>query len=105
MNLHQPPKLAMYLLDRFGPPHHRESLSGDLFEQFQKTRSTVWVWRQVLCAVLIERVRAMKMRQNSAKTLLRIVNAVMLAAAIALGVGTLTRADSPNPSCAFQSGC
>jgi hypothetical protein len=35
----KPPDLAMYLLSRFGSPYHRESLAGDLFEQFQHVRT------------------------------------------------------------------
>jgi hypothetical protein len=107
MNLLQPPQLAMYLLNRFGSPYHRESLAGDLFEQFQSVRSARWFWQQVLAAILAARIRELGSRHwsSAAKRVLRIVNAIMLAAAIALGMGTLTRADSPTPSCAPQVGC
>jgi hypothetical protein len=107
MNAPTPPKLAMYLLDRFGSPYQRESLAGDLIEQFQIRRSNAWVWREVLCAVLIERLRAMESKpwRSSAKTIFRIINAIMLAAAIALGVGTLTRADSPQTTCVPEGRC
>jgi hypothetical protein len=95
----------MYLLNRFGSPYQRESLAGDLIEQFQNNRSAAWVWREVLCAVLLQRVRVIQSWRASAKTILRIINAIMLAAAIALGAGTLTRADSPHTSCALQVRC
>jgi hypothetical protein len=107
MNLHHPPKLAMYLLNRFGSPYHRESLAGDLFEQFQSVRSARWFWQQVLSAIVTARIRELGSRHWSslAKRVLRIVNAIMLAAAITLGMGTLTKADSPTPSCALQVRC
>ena len=43
MKLPKPPNVAMYLLSRFGSPYHRESLAGDLIEQFQKGRPARWV--------------------------------------------------------------
>jgi hypothetical protein len=106
MNAPTPPKLAMYLLDRFGSPCHRESLAGDLIEQFQKGRSTNWVWREVLFSILEARMRAIGLKPWGpiAKTTLRVINAIMLAAALALGVGTLTRADSPE-ACQLQAQC
>ena len=102
-----PPKLAMYLLDRFGSPYHRESLAGDLIEQFQNGRSTRWFWQQVLSAVLAARMRDLESKQWAAiaKRALRFINAIMLAAALALGVGTLTRADSPQETCPLQARC
>ena len=46
----RPPRIALALLDRFvrdnGP------LAGDLLEECE-TRSGFWLWRQVLCAVLV----------------------------------------------------
>jgi hypothetical protein len=105
MNLQHPPKLAMYLLYRFGSSYQRESLAGDLIEQFQTRQSWAWVWREVLYAILLERLRRIQSWRSSAKTFLRIINAIMLAAAIALGVGTLTRADSPRADCVPQIRC
>jgi len=97
----------MYLLDRFGSPYHRESLAGDLIEQFREGRSTRWIWRQVLSAILTASLRPIKSKPWGAvaKTALRIINAIMLAAALALGVGTLTRADSSQPTCVLQARC
>jgi hypothetical protein len=100
-----PPKLAMYLLDRFGSAYQRESLTGDLIEQFHKSGSTAWIWREVLCAMLLERWRIVESWRITAKTIVRIINAIMLAAAIALGAGTLTRADSPQTTCVLQARC
>jgi hypothetical protein len=48
-----PPKLASWLLKRCGSPLHRESLEGDLFEQYQEGRSRAWYWGQVAAVVWI----------------------------------------------------
>jgi hypothetical protein len=102
-----PPKLAIYLLNRFGSPYRLDSLAGDLIEQFRSGRSKRWFWRQILSAILAARMRTIESTHwpSIAKTALRIVNAIMLAAALALGVGTLTRADSPQDTCPIQARC
>jgi hypothetical protein len=44
-----PPPLATWLLQRFGA---KEALVGDLVEQYQRGRSGVWYWRQVVIAIV-----------------------------------------------------
>jgi hypothetical protein len=107
MNPPKPPNVAMYLLSRFGSPYHGESLAGDLIEQFQKGRPARWVWREVLCAILAARMRTIGLKPwpSIAKTTLRVINAIMLAAALAFSLGTLTRADSPQHSCVPRAQC
>ena len=51
----QPPRLAMALLDRYIPDN--EPLAGDLAEGFAATGSRVWLWRQVLLAILLTALR------------------------------------------------
>ena len=46
-----PPRLAVWLLEEFGPKVNREALTGDLNEAFQQGRSKAWYWRQVLVAI------------------------------------------------------
>jgi hypothetical protein len=60
-----------------------------------------------LSAILAARMRSMESKHwpSIAKTALRVINAIMLAAAIALGVGTLTRADSPQTTCVLHVRC
>jgi hypothetical protein len=98
--------LALYLLDRWGSPYHRESLAGDVIEQWHQGRSAAWCWRQVIVAILAARIRSVQRVSwnHVAKTLLRVINAVMLAGVLALGVGTLTHAGSQN-LCSMRSGC
>lgn len=47
-----PPRLATWLLQRWMLGPNRESLVGDLVEQYQHGRSSAWYWRQALAAVL-----------------------------------------------------
>ncbi len=47
-----PPRLATWLLNRFGDRYRRDALVGDLLEQYHDGRSNGWYWRQVLCAAL-----------------------------------------------------
>ena len=53
MSVTQPPRLANWLLRRFACVPKRESLAGDLDEQFARGRPAFWYWRQVLSAILI----------------------------------------------------
>lgn len=48
-----PPRLAMWLLDRFG--RDDEGLTGDLVEELDRGRSRAWFWRQVAAAVILRR--------------------------------------------------
>jgi hypothetical protein len=48
MKKRSPPRLALALLDRFGPQD--DILAGDLVEEFERGRSRRWFWRQALLA-------------------------------------------------------
>ncbi len=81
----EPPAFAMWLLRQWGSPYHGDSLAGDLIEQFQEGRTRAWCWRQVAAAILIARWRFVR----------TMIKALMLVfGLIALGVGTLTWADT-----------
>lgn len=47
----QLPRLAAWLLDSLGHRYRRESLAGDLIEEFGSGRSAGWYWWQVLQAL------------------------------------------------------
>jgi hypothetical protein len=51
-----PPRLAVWLLEEFGPKVNREALIGDLNEAMAQGRSSAWYWRQVLRAIRWRRV-------------------------------------------------
>ena len=48
-----PPRLATWLLQRWGSGPQRDSLVGDLIERYQQGRSPAWYWRQVLRALIV----------------------------------------------------
>ena len=49
----EPPRLATWVLERLAPRHRRESLVGDLREQFHRGRSAWWYRRQVFGTILV----------------------------------------------------
>jgi len=48
-----PPRVATWLAQRLVSGPKRESLLGDLIEQYRQGRSGIWYWRQVLAAILV----------------------------------------------------
>jgi hypothetical protein len=48
----EPPRLSAWLLKRLASPHRRESIVGDLHEQFHRGRSHWWYRRQVAGTIL-----------------------------------------------------
>ena len=51
MTIHQPPRLATWILKRLGSTIIEDALVGDLFEAYQTRRSPTWYWRQVGVAI------------------------------------------------------
>jgi hypothetical protein len=96
MNNREPPKMAVWLLKRWASPYRRDSLLGDLLEMYRADRSRLWYWRQVIAALILARARALRSLPGTSfgSALLRFVNALLLAGIIALGVGSLTEADT-----------
>lgn len=69
MTTRLPPRLATWLLERFGNGRSNESLIGDLHEQFAQGRSAGWYWSQVLRALAISaRVRLVTLAAAVAMT-------------------------------------
>jgi hypothetical protein len=62
MTLRVPPRLATWLVRHLGPDYHRESLAGDLFEEYQQDRTRGWYWRQTAAAVVIGSARLLRMK-------------------------------------------
>jgi hypothetical protein len=96
MNNREPPRMAVWLLKQWASPYRREALLGDLLEMYRGGRSRTWYWRQVVAALVLARARALQLPPGtSAGTALwRLVNALLLAGIIALGIGSLTQADT-----------
>jgi len=55
MKTSHPSRLALGLLNRFIPDD--EPLAGDLLEEFGRRQSQLWLWRQVVLAILIRAFR------------------------------------------------
>jgi hypothetical protein len=55
-----PPRLASWLLQRFAFGPQRESLIGDIVEQYEQGRSTMWYLRQTLATVLVGSVTLLR---------------------------------------------
>ncbi len=92
----EPPGMAVWLLKKGASPYQLEALMGDLLEMYRDGRSPSWYWRQVIAALLIARLRAFRMLSWTipASALLRLVNALIWSGLIALGLGSLTQADT-----------
>jgi hypothetical protein len=96
MNNRQPPRMAVWLLRQWASPYQRESLLGDLLETYRAGRSRMWYWRQVITALILGRARALRSLSGTSfgTALLRVVNTLLLAGIIALGIESLTEADT-----------
>jgi hypothetical protein len=57
MRTTSPPRLATWMLDRLVSGPKRESLCGDLAEQYGRGRSSAWYWHQVLMVVTMSTAR------------------------------------------------
>lgn len=62
----QPPRLASWLLHHFASGPRRDSLIGDIIEQYQLGRSLTWYRRQVLAAVVIGSTTCVRMHSRGA---------------------------------------
>ena len=59
MTIHKPPRLATWILKRFGATIIQEALVGDLLEAYQTRRSPFWYWGQVVAAIGVGACRDM----------------------------------------------
>jgi hypothetical protein len=82
MTFKTPPRVATWLLQHLGPRYHRESLAGDLFEEYQQGRSRAWYWRQVIVAVGVGRALrfAVMLPRLAASALVRLLIVTALTA-------------------------
>lgn len=90
MRKDQAPALALLLLRVFGPRSYRDSLAGDLIEEYGRGRNRLWVWREVLCAI----GAVMLKRPPLSGTLSAIKAAILTVGLIMLGAATFSWAAS-----------
>jgi hypothetical protein len=94
MSLRTPPRLAAWLLRHLGPTYRRESLAGDLLEEYQMDRTRGWYWRQTGAALLISASRLWRIRLP--KLVLNVVLRVLIEMGIILGGIALAESNVPH---------
>jgi len=94
MSLRTPPRLATWLLKHLGPTYHRESLAGDLLEEYQAGRGAAWYWRQTGAALLISGPRLL--RVGLPKFVLSVVFRVLIEIGIIVGGMALAQSGVPH---------
>lgn len=69
-----PPALATWLLQHFASDYQRESLVGDLIEQYHQGGSRFWYWKQVIAALVVActKVPRPTLAVSAARILLRV---------------------------------
>jgi hypothetical protein len=88
-----PPRLATWLLTHLGPTFRRESLVGDLLEEYQRDRTRGWYWRQTGAALLVSVSRLFSERLP--KFVLNVVLRVLIEMGIILGGIALAESNVP----------
>ena len=95
-----PPRLAEWLLQRLAASYRRDSLLGDVLEQYQQGRSRAWYWGQVGSAsswALLRFARSATVTR-AARVILRVTGEILAIlkrfatafAIVTLGAATLT---------------
>jgi hypothetical protein len=51
MTLNHPPRVATWLLKKFGSGPDKDTVLGDLAEQYSQKQSAAWYWRQTMKAI------------------------------------------------------
>jgi len=82
-----PPRLATWLFNHLGAGRHRESIAGDLIEQYARGRGRLWYWRQIVVALMIARAGTFRTRVWRAAR--RMLFHVAIEAALVLGAVTV----------------
>lgn len=90
-----PPKIATWVLRKWGSRYHAESLAGDMIEQYREGRSRAWYWKQAAAAVSVAQARAIRASAAAAGRLLaRLVAEAAAVLSIVVVVDQARRAHS-----------
>ena len=60
MRKRSPPAVATWLLTHFASAYQRDSLVGDLIEQYHQGRSRFWYWKQVAAALVVASAKVLR---------------------------------------------
>jgi hypothetical protein len=88
-----PPRIATWLLTHLAPTFRRDSLVGDLLEEYQRDRTRGWYWRETGAALLISAARLFRVRLP--KLVLNVVLRVLIEMGIILGGIALAESNVP----------
>jgi hypothetical protein len=69
-----PPAFATWLLAHFASDYQRDSLVGDLIEQYRQGKSRFWYWKQVVAALVVASAKVLRptLAVSAARILLRV---------------------------------
>jgi hypothetical protein len=92
-----PPALATWLLAHFASDYQRDSLAGDLIEQYHLGRSRCWYWKQVVAALVVAGAKVLRpaLAVSVARILLRVAAESVAVTGLVSLFYELRRVDSP----------
>ena len=92
-----PPALATWLLAHFASEYQRDSLAGDLIEQFHLGRSRWWYWKQVIAALVVSGAKVLRpaLAVSVGRILLRVAAESAAVTGLVSLLYELRRVDSP----------
>ncbi len=92
-----PPRLATWLLKRFGFSRYTQTILGDLTESYQSRQTTLWYWKQVAIAIIGSRWREVRSHIDQSITLFRISGGHMRKAIVFVLAIVHAKSDSFRP--------
>jgi hypothetical protein len=92
-----PPALATWLMEHFASDYQRESLVGDLIEQYRQGASRFWYWKQVVAALFVASAKVMRptLAASAARILLRVAAETVAVTGLVSLFYELRRVDTP----------
>ena len=92
-----PPALATWLLEHFASDYQRESLVGDLIEQYHQGASRFWYWKQVVAALFVASAKVLRrtLAASAARILFRVAAESVAVTGLVSLFYELRRVDTP----------
>jgi hypothetical protein len=92
-----PPAVATWLLAHFASDYQRDSLVGDLIEQYQQGGSRFWYWKQVGAALVVAGAKVLRptLAVSAARILLRVAAEAVAVTGLVSLFYELRRVDAP----------
>ena len=92
-----PPVFATWLLAHFASDYQRDSLVGDLIEQYRQGKSRFWYWKQVVAALVVASAKVLRptLAVSAARILLRVAAESVAVTGLVSLFYELRRVDAP----------